>query len=441
MIASGSMGLLQIIVVAITVGLTALDGFDVLSSSFASPGIAAEWHVQRDALGVLLSMDLLGMAVGSIVLGGVADNIGRRPTSLGCLLVMAVGMFLATRSHDVVELSAYRVLTGLGIGGLLAATNAVVAEFSNSRSRNLCVSLMSIGYPLGGVLGGLVVARLLQNGDWRSVFYFGAVITALFLPLVALFVPESVHWLTQKQPPKALERVNRALQRMGRDAVAALPAIAPEVRKRSIGDLFTPALIATTVLTAVAYFFHVVSFYFVVKWVPKIVVDMHFAPSLAAQVLVWANIGGATGGAVLGLLSLRFGVKPLTIIVMILSAVTVTIFGRSPPDLQRLELICACAGFCTNAGIVGMYAIFAQAFPTHVRASGTGFAIGLGRGGSILAPMIAGFLFQGGYPLPTVAMIMGASALVAAVVLSFLKLRPEVRLQPEAGAPPLRASA
>jgi MFS family permease len=125
---------------------------------------------------------------------------------------------------------------------------------------------------------------------------------------------------------------------------------------------------------------------------------------------------------------------------MLLSTVMVALFGQTPPELQRLSMICAAAGFCTNAAIVGMYAIFAQVFPTHVRASGTGFAVGVGRGGSVLAPIIAGFLFEGGYPLPTVALIMSLGSLVAAGVLSFLKLesdqpvakRPERHVRPTA---------
>jgi benzoate transport len=419
------MSALQVIAVAITIGLNALDGFDVLSSAFASPGIAAEWHVAPKALGIVLSMDLIGMAIGSIFLGGVADKIGRRPTILGCLVVMTIGMFMATRAQGVVDLSMWRVLTGLGIGGVLASINAVAAEFSNAKRKNLSVSIMSIGYPIGGVLGGLVVQNLLTTHDWRSVFYFGAAVTAIFIPLVLIFVPESVHWLTRKQPPGALEKVNRALQRMRHTPVTALPVIAPEARQRSVGDIFSPLLIATTLIVTLAYFFHIMTFYFVLKWVPKIVVNMGFPASAGAHVVTWVNIGGACGGATLGLLGLRFGMKPLTIIVMILSTVTVMNFGYQPADLDKLSWACAAAGFCTNAAIVGMYSIFAQAFPTHVRAFGTGFAIGLGRGGSVLAPIVAGYLFQDGYSLPTVATIMSIAALLAAGVLSLLKLKPD----------------
>jgi benzoate transport len=419
------MSMLQVLAVAITVGLTALDGFDVLSVAFASPGIAAEWGIDRAALGIVLSMDLIGMAVGSIVLGGVADAIGRRKTMLGCLVLMTLGMFMVTTVKRIPELEVWRLTTGLGIGGLLAASNAVAAEFSNLRRRNLSVALMAIGYPLGAVFGGLIVKELLREHDWRSVFYFGAAVTALFIPLVFFLVPESVHWLAQKQPPGALGRINRALARMRHAVIAALPTIPADMKKRSIRDIFAPELIATTVLSSLAYFFHILSFYFLMKWIPKIVADMHFTPSEVSGVVIWANVGGALGGTVFGLLSQRIGLKPLTISVMLLSTVMIILFGRAAPDLNELSLLCAAAGFCTNAAIVGLYAIYAQAFPTHVRATGTGFGIGVGRGGAILGPITAGYLFTWGYPLPTVAIYMAMGSLVAAGVLTLLKLKPD----------------
>jgi len=331
----------------------------------------------------------------------------------------------ATRATSWIELSVFRVLTGYGIGGLLAAINAVAYEFSSTKTKDFNVSMMSIGYPIGAVVGGIIVAQLLKGSDWRSVFYFGTAITAVFIPLVLIFVPESVHWLVRKQPEGALEKINKTLTRMGHPTVTALPDVPHQVRQKGFADIFSPALVATTVIVAVTYFFHVTTFYFVLKWVPKIVVDMGFAASSAAGVLVWANVGGAVGGAVLGILTLRFGVKGLTIGAMVLSTVGVILFGRSPAALDKLSMACAFSGFFTNGAIVGMYAIFARAFPTHVRASGTGVAIGIGRGGSVLAPIIAGYLFQAGIPVPTVAMIMALGSLCAAGILSLIKLKPE----------------
>src|SRR5580658_11124460 len=278
-ILNSPMGMLQIIVVFIAVGLNALDGFDVMSISFASIGIQKEWHIDKATLGLVLSMELIGMAAGSIFLGGLADRVGRRITVLGCLVLMTVGMFMATNASGVYDLSIWRVLTGLGIGGVLAAVNAITAEFANARRRDACVSFMSIGYPLGAVFGGVIVGQLLKTYDWRSVFYFGSAFTVTLIPLVWFLVPESVHWLARKQPAGALTRINHAMKRMGYAAIDSLPPQVLNVAKGSVADIFAPALIATTVILTLAYFFHVTTFYFILKWVPAIIHDMGFPAS------------------------------------------------------------------------------------------------------------------------------------------------------------------
>ncbi len=413
----------QILIIAITIGLNAMDGFDVQSIAFASPGIANEWGIDLAALGVVLSMELIGMGLGSFLLGGMADKLGRRPTILFSLVVMALGMFMVTTTSSIFTLSFWRIVTGVGIGGMLAATNAVAAEFSSSGRRHLCISLMAIGYPIGGVVGGSIASMLLASFDWRAVFYLGAAVTALFIPVCYFLVPESVHWLTRKQPTGALEKINKTLKKFGHAAVAALPEVSLDLRKKSIGDIFSPSMVATTLIVSSTYFLHILTFYFILKWVPKIVADMGFAASSAGGVLVWANVGAVLGGAIFGLLTLRFDLKKLAIGVLFFSAVFVALFGRTPADLSIMSLFCAMAGFFTNTGVVSLYAIIAQVFPTHVRAFGTGFVIGVGRGGSVLSPILAGFLLELGIALPSVAMVMAIGSMIGAIVLTFLKLK------------------
>jgi benzoate transport len=419
----------QILVIAITTGLNALDGFDVLSISFASPGIAKEWGIDLAALGIVLSMELIGMGVGSLVLGGMADKFGRRPTILCCLCIMILGMFMVTATGSIFSLSFWRIVTGVGIGGMLAATNAVVAEFSNKRRQHLCVSIMAVGYPLGGVIGGKIASMLLASYGWRAVFYLGVGVTAFFLPVCYFLVPESVHWLTRKQPAGALDKINSTLKKFRHAAIAALPEVHPDVRQRSVSDIFRPSLIAATMVISSSYFLHVVTFYFILKWVPKIVVDMGFAASLAGGVLVWANVGGALGGATFGLLTLKFDLKKLAIGTLVFSAVFVTIFGRTPADLDTISLFCAMAGFFSNAGVIGLYAIIARSFPTHARAFGTGFVTGIGRGGAVLSPILAGFLLELGMGLPYVAMVMAVGSMAGAIILIFLKLGSESSIE------------
>jgi benzoate transport len=420
-ISQSPMVFLQIVVIIINIGLNSLDGFDILSISFASPGIAREWGVDRAALGIVLSMELIGMALGSFLLGSMADKWGRRPTVLTCLVVMATGMFMVTTTHSIFALSCWRIVTGVGIGGMLAATNALVAEFSNRRRQHLCISVMAVGYPVGGVVGGSIASLLLVNHDWRAVFYLGTSITAFLIPISYFLMPESVHWLTRKQPAGALEKINKTLKKFGHATIAALPEVSATLRKRSGSDIFRAGLIGTTAVVASAYFFHVITFYLILKWAPKIVSDMGFTASSAGGVLVWANVGGALGGMTFGLLTLRFDLKILTVATLLLNAVFVSIFGRTPADIQMISLFCAMAGFFGNAAIVGLYALVAVAFPTHARAFGTGFMIGFGRGGSVLSPILAGFMFAAGMPLPHVAMVMALGSILAAFVLTFLR--------------------
>jgi benzoate transport len=421
-LAASPMTRAQMRVVAITVGLCALDGFDVLAISFASPGIAHEWRINRAALGVVLSMELLGMGIGSILLGGLADRVGRRVTVLGCLMVMTLGMAMATTANSVFDLSLWRVVTGLGIGGMLASLNAIASEFANARRRDLCVSLMAIGYPLGAIVGGSIAALLLARSEWRSVFVFGAVVSALLLPMVLWWVPESVVWLCQRQPARALQRVNDSLNRLGYAAILSLPVLVERPARIGRGGIFRPQLLLTTLLVTLAYALHVTTFYFILKWIPKIVVDMGFTASMAAGVLVWANVGGATGGAVLGVLTHRIGLKPLTVTWLLASTAMVALFGHAHADLAQLSLVCALAGFCTNGGIVGLYAILARVYPADARAAGTGFAIGIGRSGAVLAPITAGYLFQAQWGLQAVALTMGAGSLLAALAVALLRV-------------------
>ncbi|TLY61299.1 MAG: MFS transporter [Gammaproteobacteria bacterium] len=419
----GAMAVGQWVAVLVTLGLNAMDGFDVLSISFASPGIARDWGIDKATLGWVLSMELLGMALGSLLLGGVADKVGRRPTILGCLAAMAIGMSGAGHAQGVAGLLVWRLLTGLGIGGTLAAINAAAAEVSNRRWRNFAMALMVIGYPLGGIVGGMFVQRLLATATWHEVFLYGAWATSGFLPIVWLLVPESVAFLDRRRPPGALQRINRILVRFGHPPVSVLSEASPGAERRSIADLFKPGLLTTTVLITFVYFAHITSFYFIIKWVPKIVVDMGFEPRAAAGVLIWANVGGAVGGAIFGLIATRLGLKALTLCVLLATSVMIVWFGHGSADLATLKTTLAITGLFTNSAIAGLYLLFAQVFPTHVRASGTGFAIGVGRGGAVLAPVAAGYLFHAGFALQTVALAMASGSLLAAVALLALRVR------------------
>jgi MFS family permease len=266
--------------------------------------LPSEWGIGRDALGVVLSMELIGMGFGSIVLGGAADRFGRRPTVLGCLVVMAVGMGLATTASSPTTLGGWRLLTGLGIGGMLAAINAVTAEICSNKGRSLAMSLMVIGYPIGATVGGTIAARCCSRagtGAWCS--------NSAPLPRWCSSRWCS-SWCRKRRGSWSAARPMRWTGRTARSplrlpAVTGLPPVEPEAARASLLDILRPGLLGTTLLLTVGYSLHCITFYYILKWSPKIVADFGYTQPQAASVLVWANIGGAIGGGLFGFLMHR----------------------------------------------------------------------------------------------------------------------------------------
>jgi MFS family permease len=425
---AGAMHPRQWLAVAITIGLNALDGFDVLSSAFAGPGIKQEWHLAPDGLGAVLAMELIGMGVGSLLLGGVADKYGRRPTILVCLSLMILGMFMASAAASPQTLSVWRFLTGIGIGGMLSAINAVANEFSNQKNRSVAMALMVIGYPLGGFFGGLIVKYLLPANDWRAIFEFGAFATLAFVPLVWFLVPETPSFLNLRRPAGALDRINKIFASFKLPVLDSLRDLEPAQIKASVADIFKPAYLRTTLLLSFGYAFHALTFYYILKMAPSIISDPQFAGQSfskgeGAGVLAYANLGGAIGGGVFGWFMHKFGIKRATMVALAMAVLLVIRFGMGQTTLAGWTLSVLLVGLFTNSAIVGFYSAWAAAYPTHIRATGTGFALSIGRGGAALSPYLAGLLFASNMGLFKVSMIMGTGSLVALFLFSMVNLK------------------
>lgn len=431
-IGESPMGSRQILVVFLMVLLNALDGFDVLSSAFAATGIMQDWEIDRIALGVVLSAELVGMGFGSVLLGGMADKFGRKLTMLACLVVMAIGMYMASQSGSVMPMTIWRFITGLGIGGMLASTNAVVAETTSKSGRSLSMALYVIGYPLGGVIGGFAAQGwLLVDYNWQAVFLFGAVVTAVMIPLVILLVPETPAYFAARRPAGALEKINKSLVAYGKAPIEALPELAGGGAKPKVTDILAnPRLRPVTLLLAFGYMFHTLTFYYLLKNAPVIVSLAGYSPAEGASSLTYASIGGAVGGLLFGFFLKKFGIKLPTIGGLLLGVAAVIYFGTGNGSFETLwdwRIAAFLTMFFSNAAIVGYYAAFALSFPAYARASGTGFVLGVGRLGAAGSPIIAGWLFDtinnGEDNLLTVSLIMSLGSVVAAVLLWFMPIR------------------
>ena len=433
-----SMNWRQWAVVVMMVLLNALDGFDVLSSAFAAPGISAEWGIERAALGVVLSAELVGMGFGSVLLGGTADKFGRKSTMIACLVLMAGGMWMAGHSVGVTDMVAYRFITGIGIGGMLAATNAVTAESSNTKWRRTAIAAYVAGYPLGAIVGGVAASEwLLPTYGWRGVFDFGAIVTAALIPIVMLIIPETAAYHASKGN---LEGVNKTLRAFAKPSIDSLPPVVAGDAKPKVTDILSnPQLRPVTLLLAFGYMFHTITFYYILKFAVQIVADYPpgYPPSEAATVLTWANVGGFAGSLLFGFVMGRLGIRWPTALALLIGSVMVGSFGLGRETLSGWQWATILTGFFTNAAISGYYAAFARGFPAYARATGTGFVLGIGRLGAAGSPLIAGALFTllGNDELLVVSIIMAMGSVASLILFLMLPEREGDDVVREQGAP------
>lgn len=415
------MGFPQWRAIAVLAAISALDGYDVLCVTFAAPGIVADWKIDKAAVGLLLSMGLVGMGAGSLLIAPLADRFGRKPLVLFSLMIMALGMGLAATSPDINTLMLWRLITGLGIGAMVAIITPLSAEYANRKRRPLSVAIMTLGYPAGGVVGGFVAAFLLEHYSWEAIFLLGALFSILLLPCVVLWAPESIAFLSTRRTPDALARLNAALAKFERPQLTRLPDIQTAVHERKSSGLIK--LVAQ--IAAINVFYAMITYY-MLSWMPQMVADAGFAPAVAASITVYANLAGIVGGMLMGWVAPHVGLKPLVLTAFIGLSLATVLFGLTPADETLLRLAAAGAGFFLFSGVVGIYAVIARSFPAYQRSTGAGLVIGLGRGGSALAPAIAGFLFALNLGRFEVSAAMAACGLVSALLLAWYRL-PEDR--------------
>ena len=383
---------LQITVIGICFILNMVDGFDVLAISFAAPLIADEWAIRPAALGLVFSAGLIGMALGSMLIAPLTDRIGRRAMIVICITATTIMMVVTGLSRSVPQLIAARTMTGIGVGGMLASLTAMVAEYTPDRHRNLAIGVLQAGYPVGGTVGGVVAAWILPEYGWRVLFFAGAAMGSLMIPIAVLALPESLVFLALKQPAKALEKINRILRGLQQSALDALPAVPTGETSGSVVALLTSARRSNTLRLWLAFLLNSLTVYFVLSWVPKIVVDAGLPLEQGILAGLMINAGAVVGSPMLGFLSAKRGLRRLILLFLLLGAGCVALFGFLPHNVPMLLTVGFLIGFFVMGGYIGLYSIAARLYPTELRTTGIGWTIGVGRTGSIMGPYIGGIM-------------------------------------------------
>ena len=393
-----------------------LDGFDTQAIGYVAPALARDLGLSRGMLGPVFSAGLFGLMIGALLFGPLADRVGRKRIIIFSTLAFGLGALATAFVRDVNTLLAIRFLTGLGLGGAMPNTIALTSEFSPHRRRATMVMVMFVGFSIGAALGGLLAAALIPQFGWRSVFVVGGAAPLLLAPILTLRLPESVRFLALAG--HAHERVARLLALVNPKAVFAkgtrFVVNEPALAGLPVVHLFQGGRTAVTLLLWVVFFMSLLDLYFLSNWLPTVLNDLGASIAAAAAIGSMLQVGGMVGTFALGSIIDRFSFRALALVYFI-AVFAVGAIGQLGHSAVLVTIAIFVAGFCIVGGQIAANALAAGFYPTSVRATGVGWALGIGRIGSIVGPLVGGVLLSLRWSAGEVFVAAAGAALCAAL--------------------------
>ncbi len=393
-----------------------VDGFDAQAIGYTAPSIVGEWHIDRTSLGPVFSAGLFGLMIGALLMGPLADRIGRKRIIVLSVLAFGLGTLATVLATDTQSLLFIRFATGLGLGGALPNAVALTAEYSPQRRRATMVMAMFAGFSVGAALGGLLAAAIIPAFGWRSVYVVGGVLPLLMVPWLAFKLPESLRF--QAMTGRANDAVRGTLQKIApahRFADGAQFVITePNLPGQPVAQLLRGGRALATVLIWIMFFMSLLDIYFLSNWLPLVLNGLGSSVSMSAAIGAMLQVGGLVGALALGRVFDRFSYRALPV-VYLLAAGAVALIGYSSGDTVMVTIAIFVAGFGIIGGQNGANAMAATFYPTSIRSTGVGWAFGIGRIGSIIGPLLGGALLARHWSLEALFSAAAVAALCASL--------------------------
>ena len=396
LIDDGALGRFQWLVLLLCGICMIVDGFDVQAMGYVAPAIIADWQVEKAALGPVFGAGLFGLLLGSLIFSAVADRVGRRPVLIGATLFFGMCMLATPLTGNLHELQVVRFITGLGLGGIMPNAMALCGEFSPTRKRISVMMIVSCGFTVGAMLGGLIAAALIPSFGWHAVFYVGGAVPLLIAAAMWRYMPESLQFqVLHGADPR---RIGACLQRIRASFTYApsMQFVVPEKSRDGVPvlALFTQGRTAGTLSLWAISFLNLIALYFLSNWLPTVAKSAGLTTASAVLLGSMLQFGGTLGTLSMGVLIDRFGFRGVLLPCFVFAGVSIALIGQSVPNLALLFSVVFVAGFAVVGGQPAINAMAASFYPTSFRSTGVGWSLGIGRIGSVVGPVVGGELIR-----------------------------------------------
>lgn len=410
-----------------------LDGFDGQMIGYAIPSIMQEFGVTRSAFSVAVASGLVGMALGSVLAGLIADRVGRKPVLIGSIFLFGSATFLIGFATDVTSIAVIRFFAGLGIGAALPAATTLTAEFTPTRFRTIAVTTAIVCYPLGGMLAGLVAGQVLPTQGWRIFFFIGGVMPIAYAVILIFLLRESPKYLARQS--SRWEELRTLMARMAHEVAHVkefTDGVITSVKRGSIGEVFREGRASDSIWLWVCFFMTLLSIYSAFSWLPTMLTTEGLSPALAGMGLTAYNFGGVIGAIICALAITRYGSRKPMVLYATMSAASALLLNlvSVTTDTQTFLLGLGVHGLFTNALQCALYALCAHLYPTLIRVTGTATALAFGRLGAILSAFAGAAMITAG-GASAYLNLLGGSMVVT--VLGLVMIRNHIKPAVKAG--------
>jgi AAHS family 4-hydroxybenzoate transporter-like MFS transporter len=410
---------LQIRVAALCGLVAVLDGIDTQSIAIAAPALAQGFGMKVTSFGLVFSVALMGGVIGAFVCGSLSDALGRKRVLAGATATFAVFTFLTAFADNYESLLAIRFLAGLGLGGAVPCFLALASEYAAPHRRGTLASLLWAGFPLGGMLGGFVNAFIIAHYGWPAIFYVGGILPLVVALVMMVALPESPAFLATRDGRS--DRLRAIAENIAGSRFATGTRFfitEKKVAGAPVLQLLKPDRRITTSILWISFFASFGLLGLVVVWTPAVLQGIGIPAAGTATVLGFHGLGALFGMGSAGRIVDRFGARVTLVPALVMAACCVWLLGQVG-SLMEASAVMALIGVFLGLGASGLIALTSNIYPTAMRSTGIGWAMGMGRLGQVIGPLVTGRLMVGGMPpgevmelLAILPLIVGAGVLV-----------------------------
>lgn len=412
-------GGLQLRVAALCMLVQICDGYDLNSVAWAVPSLIHEWHLPPSMFTTAFLWSSIGIMLGALSAGPIGDRFGRRPLLLVSLTIFGAASLLSAFSSSLGMLSLWRFFTGIGIGGGFAGAAALTGDYTPHRLRATMIMITFTGAPLGGFLGGQIVALLLARFGWPMIFVLGGAIPLVLVPMLVLWLPESPRFLAARPNPSP--RQAALLRRL--DIAPARSDAVDVAQSNPVGMLFSRGYALQTVLLWIVFFCSLLNLFLFAYWMPTVLNLIGMSPSQAVFASSLRDFGAMFAVLYLGLAIDRIGPERALALHYAAGAVFIAAIALLALPFGILCVASFLAGMTITGSQTGANGACGKLYPARMRTSGLGWALGIGRLGGIAAPLLGGYLLTLGLAPTRIFLSACLFALVAAVATALLAFR------------------